>query len=103
MEQLAGNHEFDQMNGVHGGGRLDIVLITNNLRLQVMDEYLNNRILELGVLNVTGFRVVQPHREEVKEFIKLWQKLDPIKWPWAGTDYLRVSIGFTGNIWFPGG
>lgn len=58
-----------------------------------MDEYLNNRILELGVLNVTGFRVVQPHREEVKEFIKQWQKLDPIKWPGAGTDYLRVSEG----------
>lgn len=56
-----------------------------------MDEYLNNRILELGVLNVTGFRMVQPHREEVRDFIRQWQKLDPIKWPGAGTDYLRVN------------
>ncbi|XP_022694359.1 glutamate receptor 1-like [Varroa jacobsoni] len=58
----------------------------------VMDEYLNNRILELGVLNVTGFRVVQPHREEVRDFIRQWQKLDPIKWPGAGTDYLRADV-----------
>ncbi|OQR74797.1 glutamate receptor 1-like [Tropilaelaps mercedesae] len=58
----------------------------------VMDEYLNNRILELGVLNVTGFRVVQPHRDEVRDFIRQWQKLDPIKWPGAGTDYLRADV-----------
>ncbi|XP_064482166.1 glutamate receptor 1-like isoform X2 [Ornithodoros turicata] len=58
----------------------------------VMDEYFNSQILELGVLNITGFRMLQPNREEFKQFHKQWEKLDPVKWPGAGTPYISAEV-----------
>ncbi|KAG0412880.1 hypothetical protein HPB47_009975, partial [Ixodes persulcatus] len=58
----------------------------------VMDEYFNNQILELGVINVTGFRMLQSNRDEFKIFHKSWEKLDHSKWPGAGTSYVSADV-----------
>lgn len=58
----------------------------------VMDEYFNNQILELGVVNVTGFRIIQVGKEEFKMFHKPWEKLDHIKWPGAGTPHVSADV-----------
>lgn len=58
----------------------------------VMDEYFNNQILELGVVNVTGFRIIQVGKEEFKTFHKPWEKLDHNKWPGAGTPHVSADV-----------
>lgn len=58
----------------------------------VMDEYFNNQILELGVVNVTGFRIIQVGKEEFKLFHKPWEKLDHNKWPGAGTAHVSADV-----------
>ncbi|XP_050040311.1 glutamate receptor 1-like isoform X2 [Dermacentor andersoni] len=58
----------------------------------VMDEYFNNQILELGVVNVTGFRIIQVNKDEFKQFHKPWEKLDHSKWPGAGTPHVSADV-----------
>ncbi|KAK8754931.1 hypothetical protein V5799_002370 [Amblyomma americanum] len=58
----------------------------------VMDEYFNNQILELGVVNITGFRIIQVNRDEFKLFHKPWEKLDHNKWPGAGTPHVSADV-----------
>lgn len=58
----------------------------------VMDEYFNNQILELGVVNVTGFRIIQVNKDEFKQFHKPWEKLDHSKWPGAGTAHVSADV-----------
>ena len=65
------------------------------LQLQTMDEPCESSIIvEYGAVNVTGFRVDNPTRRYVRDFLKKWTLLDPESFPGAGRNYISVSFPF---------
>jgi hypothetical protein len=44
-----------------------------------------------GGVNVTGFQLVKMDSDIVKNFTKIWRRVDRHKFPGAGEDRLRVS------------
>ena len=59
-----------------------------------MDEPWESSIVEYGAVNVTGFRIVNPTRRYVRDFLKKWTLLDPDSFPGAGRNYISVSFLF---------
>ena len=55
-----------------------------------MEEPWENAIVEYGAVNVTGFRIVDPSRRLVKDFLSKWNALDSA-YPAAGTPFISVS------------
>ncbi len=55
-----------------------------------MDEPWESSIVEYGVVNVTGFRIVDPARRYVRDFLKKWTLLDPTNFPGAGRNSISV-------------
>ncbi|CAL8101106.1 unnamed protein product, partial [Orchesella dallaii] len=49
-----------------------------------MDEPWESSIVEYGAVNVTGFRIVDPTRRYVRDFLKKWTQLDTTNFPGAG-------------------
>ena len=64
------------------------------LQLEAMDEPWESSIVEYGAVNVTGFRIVNPTRRYVRDFLKKWTLLDPDSFPGAGRNYISVSCLF---------
>ena len=61
-----------------------------------MDEPWHSFVVEYGAVNVTGFRIVNPSRRYVRDFLKKWSLLDPDSFPGAGRNYICVSF-----VYFP--
>ena len=61
-------------------------------QLQAMDEPWESFTVEYGAVNVTGFRIVNPTRRYVRDFLKKWASLDPDSFPGAGRNYISVSF-----------
>ena len=61
---------------------------------QAMDEPWEQSIMEYGVVNVTGFRIVDPTKRYVREFLKKWNTLDVKDFPGAGKNSISVSLYF---------
>ena len=57
-----------------------------------MDEPWEASIQEYGAVNVTGFRIVNPTRRYVRDFLKKWTTLDADNFPGAGRNYISVRI-----------
>jgi hypothetical protein len=57
-----------------------------------MDEPWESSITEYGVVNVTGFRIVDPNRRYVRDFLKKWAMLDSANFPGAGRTSISVSF-----------
>lgn len=57
-----------------------------------MEEPWETAIVEYGTVNITGFRMVDPGRRLVKDFLAKWKTLDPVNYPTAGTPFISVSI-----------
>jgi hypothetical protein len=62
--------------------------------LQTMDEPWESSIKEYGVVNVTGFRIVDPTKRYVREFLRKWTALDASNFPGAGKNSISVSSYF---------
>jgi len=56
-----------------------------------MDEPWESSIKEYGVVNVTGFRIVDPNRRYVRDFLKKWATLKSTDFPGAGRNSISVS------------
>ncbi|XP_076056317.1 glutamate receptor 1-like [Oratosquilla oratoria] len=57
----------------------------------VMDERWEEDVKEYGAVNITGFRIVDTSRDYVKDFLKVWKKLDSTFFPGAGKDYISAQ------------
>jgi len=51
-------------------------------------------------MNITALRLVDPNNSTNSRFLKLWQTLDPEKWPGAGLPNITVSHIFTSVVDF---
>ncbi|CAH0392221.1 unnamed protein product [Bemisia tabaci] len=49
----------------------------------VMDDQWENEVKEYGAINITGFRIVDPSRKYVQDFLRGWHQLEPTKSPGA--------------------
>ena len=56
-----------------------------------MDEPWEASVSEYGALNVTGFRIVDPGRKVVRDFLSKWSGLDQVNFPEAGKPSISVS------------
>lgn len=59
--------------------------------LQIMDERWESEIIEYGAINITGFRILDTHKRNVKEFLEGWRKLDATTSPGAGKEHISVG------------
>jgi glutamate receptor, ionotropic, invertebrate len=57
-----------------------------------MDERWESEIIEYGAINITGFRILDTHKRNVREFLEGWRKLDTASWIGAGRDSISVNI-----------
>ncbi len=57
-----------------------------------MDEPWESSIVEYGAVNVTGFRIVDPGRKVVKDFLNKWSSLDTANFPEAGRPSISVRL-----------
>lgn len=56
-----------------------------------MDDRWESEITEYGAINITGFRLVDPGRRYVREFLESWKRLDPITSIGAGKESITVQ------------
>jgi hypothetical protein len=56
-----------------------------------MEEPWESDIVEYGTVNVTGFRMVDPGRRQVRDFLAKWSALDTTNFPAAGKNSISVS------------
>jgi ionotropic glutamate receptor len=56
-----------------------------------MDEPWDTAIAEYGALNVTGFRLVDPSRRVVRDFLTKWSKLDGSLYPGSGHEWISAE------------
>jgi len=42
-----------------------------------MEDYWNSQVLEVGAVNITGFRILQPYTSEFSAFLSGWRSQDP--------------------------
>lgn len=56
-----------------------------------MDDRWESEVIEYGAVNITGFRIVDTTKRHVRDFLEVWKKEDPQKWPGAGKDSISVS------------
>lgn len=59
--------------------------------LQVMDDRWEAEVVEYGAVNITGFRIVDASRRNVKDFLDGWRRLDPTVSHGAGKESISVS------------
>jgi glutamate receptor, ionotropic, invertebrate len=57
-----------------------------------MDERWESEIIEYGAINITGFRILDTHKRNVREFLEGWRKLDTASWIGAGRDSISGNI-----------
>ncbi|CAG7829022.1 unnamed protein product [Allacma fusca] len=55
------------------------------------DEPWDSGVVEYGAVNITGFRLVDPSRPLVKEFLKKWSSLDSSAFPGAGKNAISAN------------
>jgi len=58
--------------------------------LKGMDEPWEASIVEYGAVNVTGYRIVDPARKYVRDFLTKWAALDKKQFPGAGQHSISV-------------
>jgi hypothetical protein len=66
---------------------------------QAFDEPWESSTVEFGAVNITGFRIIDPTRPTVKEFLKKWSALDPVAYPGAGKNSISVCLYVTCTLW----
>lgn len=57
-----------------------------------MDDRWESEVIEYGAINITGFRIIDASKTQVKEFIEGWKKLDPTLSHGAGKESISVCI-----------
>jgi hypothetical protein len=57
-----------------------------------MDERWESEIIEYGAINITGFRILDTYKRNVREFLEGWRKLDAVLWPGAGKEQISVNV-----------
>lgn len=63
--------------------------------MQIMDDRWEAEVIEFGAINITGFRIVDTNRRNVKEFLEVWKRLDPASTQGAGRESISVSAYLT--------
>lgn len=56
-----------------------------------MDERWESEVIEYGAINITGFRIVDDSRRNVKEFLEGWKELVQPDKSAQGRDSISVS------------
>lgn len=57
-----------------------------------MDDRWETEVIEYGAINITGFRILDATKANVKEFMEGWRKLDPAVSQGAGKESISVRI-----------
>nr|XP_018906951.1 PREDICTED: glutamate receptor 1-like [Bemisia tabaci] len=57
----------------------------------VMDDQWENEVKEYGAINITGFRIVDPSRKYVQDFLRGWHQLEPTKSPGANHESISAQ------------
>ncbi|VEN59732.1 unnamed protein product [Callosobruchus maculatus] len=57
----------------------------------VMDDKWESEVVEYGAINITGFRIVDSSKSNVKEFLEGWKRLDPSTSPGGGKDSISAQ------------
>lgn len=57
----------------------------------VMDDRWESEVIEYGAINITGFRIIDSSKSNVREFIDGWKNLDPNLSQGAGKESISVS------------
>jgi len=57
---------------------------------QAFDEPWETSVVEFSAVNVTGFRIVDPNRKYVKDFLSKWSSLDSRQFDGAGRRAISV-------------
>lgn len=59
---------------------------------QAFDEPWERSVVEFTAVNITGFRMVDPDRKLVKDFLSRWATLDTNQFEGGGKRYISVSL-----------
>ncbi|CAH1170158.1 unnamed protein product [Phaedon cochleariae] len=57
----------------------------------VMDERWESEVVEYGAMNITGFRIVDSSKQNVRDFLEGWKRLDATQQPGAGKDSISAQ------------
>ncbi|ERL95649.1 hypothetical protein D910_00072 [Dendroctonus ponderosae] len=57
----------------------------------VMDDRWESEVVEFGAINITGFRIVDSSRKNVRDFLEGWKRLDPIQSQGAGRETISAQ------------
>ncbi|XP_018318730.2 glutamate receptor 1 [Agrilus planipennis] len=57
----------------------------------IMDDRWESEVVEYGAVNITGFRIIDTTRANVKAFLEGWRRLDPITMRGAGKDTVSAQ------------
>lgn len=97
---------IDHVRDIYMGRRNFHFLLTS----LVMDNYWNNRVLEFGAVNITGFKILQPSSVEFRNFYYFLHPQSArdlaettsntstkMNWPEDADE--QVSVSTVGNLW----
>lgn len=72
--------------------RMTISTQANVCFSQAFDEPWERSVVEFTAVNITGFRMVDPDRKLVKDFLSRWATLDTNQFEGGGKRYISVSL-----------